>query len=229
MTAGRATVGVRVPDSIVARALLERVGRPVAAPSANRSTRVSPTRAEHVRKDLDGRVAMILDAGPTPLGIESSVLDLTSDLPRLLRPGAITARQIASVLGVEIESHVIERSADDAMSSPGQLTVHYAPRARVSLIEPDEIGRRERTDKWGLIVAGRDLPAGLGAPDSRVDWTDPVEAERLLYATLHDWDELGLESIDVVLPPAEDRWLAVRDRLWRASRAWSREGVERER
>ncbi len=217
-----------MPDCEVARQLLGRVGRPVAAPSANRSTRVSPTRAEHVRKDLDGLVDLILDAGPTPLGIESTVLDLTSAIPRLLRPGAITVSQLNMVLGIAIETGSRPVDEGSALSSPGQMAVHYAPRATVSLVEPDGIGRREGGVKWALIVAGHDVPKAVGSPTFRVDWTDPAEAERLLYATLHLWDERGIECIDVVLPPAEDAWLAIRDRLWRASRNWSREGAGRD-
>ncbi len=131
------------------------------------------------------------------------------------------------MLGIEVECQGIESEGESAMSSPGQMALHYAPMARVSLVEPSAIRSRAIGEKWGLIVLGRDVPPGIGNPHSRVDWNDPAEAEHLLYATLHDWDELGIEFIDVILPPAEDAWHAVRDRLWRASRNWSREGVER--
>jgi L-threonylcarbamoyladenylate synthase len=228
VTAGRDTVGVRVPDSEVARALLARVGRPVAAPSANRSTGVSPTTAEHVRKDLDGRIELILDAGPTPLGIESTVLDLTQEPPRLLRPGAITAGQIGSVLGVEVPAAVSVAEGGAATMSPGQMEVHYAPRAHVQLIEPAMARHWPWSSlrvPYGLVVAGRHLPPDIGAPTSRIDWTEPVQAARELYSTLHRWDDEGLLFIFAVLPPNEDAWLAVRDRLWRASRRWAREGL----
>jgi L-threonylcarbamoyladenylate synthase len=226
VTAGRDTVGVRIPDCFAALQLLERVGRPVAAPSANRSTGVSPTTARHVLKDLDGRIDLILDAGPSPVGIESTVLDLTTDPPRVLRPGAITSAQIGQVLGVAIDSASTRPVEIGAAISPGQMVVHYAPRTELRLVEPDEIpnsplGTAVRT---GLIVAGRAVPFVPGVFEVRVDWPDPETAARALYATLHEWDERGLGRIDVVLPPDVDAWRAVRDRLWRASRRWSREG-----
>src|SRR5690606_22557445 len=131
VTGGRDTVGVRVPDVLVARALIARVGRPLAAPSANRSTGISPTRADHVARDLDGRIDLILDAGPTAVGIESTVLDLSADPPRVLRPGPIDASEIASVLGTDVlDATTAQALATDgrAAASPGLMAVHYAPR-----------------------------------------------------------------------------------------------------
>jgi L-threonylcarbamoyladenylate synthase len=227
-TAGQETVGVRVPDCTVARRLFVWFGsRPVAAPSANRSTQVSPTRAEHVLKDLDGRIDLILDSGPTPIGIESTVLDLTTEPPRLLRPGAISAAQIASVLGVEISTGTVSAGSETALSSPGQMAVHYAPRARVALIGPEVIASLPAApgERYAVLVAGHELPADGGTPVFRVDWLDPALAARELYATLHRADEEAVDFLYVVLPPREDAWLAVRDRLWRASRRWCREGA----
>lgn len=227
VTAGQGTVGVRVPDSVVARRLLERTGRPVAAPSANRSTGVSPTRAGHVLNDLDGRVDLVLDAGPTPVGIESTVLDLTSDPPRVLRPGAVTAGQIGAALGVEVTGASPRHPANAPFTSPGQMNLHYAPRATVRPVEPDELAGRDWESvpvPYALLTAGRNVPLGIGSPVFRVDWSDPVEAARDLYATLHRADGEKLAFLFVVLPPDDDAWRAVRDRLWRASRRWSREG-----
>jgi L-threonylcarbamoyladenylate synthase len=224
VTAGLDTVGVRVPDCIVAQRLLYRFGRPVAAPSANRSTHVSPTTAAHVLKDLEGRVDLILDAGPTPVGIESTVLDLTADPPRLLRPGAITAGQIGAVLGVDVATNPWT-SSGESMTSPGQLEVHYAPRASVILLEPTQIHDHAwPAASYGLIVAGHDLRQDIGSPTFRVDWRDPARSARELYSTLHRYDEAGLSIIYVVLPPNDDAWQAVRDRLWRASRRWAQAG-----
>ena len=226
VTAGRGTVGVRVPDCPPAIALLRRTGRPVAAPSANRSTGVSPTRAEHVRADLDGRIDLILDGGPTSVGLESTVLDLTADPPRLLRPGAVTVGQLEMVLGRRIAVSAVVGGAGSALSSPGQMAVHYAPRTPVVLLDSDPAAFDwPGVGAYGLIVAGRDVPAGVGRPRARVDWPRPDEAARALYETLRTWDDGGLDAIFVVLPPADDAWRAVRDRLWRASRRWAR-GVE---
>ena len=121
-SAGLDSLAVRVPGHPVAQALLERFGRPLAAPSANRSGQVSPTRAEHVADSLGERVDLILDGGPCPVGLESTVLDLTSSSARLLRPGALTAADIADVIGP-----LAEGPADGAPKSPGLLASHYAP------------------------------------------------------------------------------------------------------
>ncbi len=232
VTGGRDTVGIRIPDSEVARVLLRRAGLLLAAPSANRSTGISPTRAEHVLKDLDHRIAMILDAGPTPVGIESTVLDLTTDPPAILRPGAITAAQIRHVLGGTMTTTVRSGESVDSQevhSSPGQMDVHYAPRTPVQTVEPVRLVK----EPWplelsiGLMVVGVEIPEDLGNPTKRVDWHDPQQAARSLYETLHAWDSGQLDVIYVVLPPETDAWRAVRDRLWRASRRWSRMGDQR--
>lgn len=226
VTAGLGTVGIRIPDCPVALQLLRTSGRPIAAPSANRSTGVSPTTAGHVLADLEGRIDLILDGGPTRVGIESTVLDLTTDPPRLLRPGAITATQIGQVLGVEVATPAPRLTTDTALSSPGQMEVHYSPRASVCLCRPDEVSNEPRSAPWkiALIVAGHRISGIHGVYDFRVDWFDPAEAARELYATLHRWDDESVHRIDVVLPPDDDAWRAIRDRLWRASRRWAREG-----
>jgi L-threonylcarbamoyladenylate synthase len=242
VTAGLGTVGIRIPDCPVALQLLRSFGGPVAAPSANRSTGVSPTTARHVLDDLDGRIDLVLDAGPTRVGIESTVLDLTVDPPRVLRPGAITAGQIGHVLRVAVATApAAPGDVDTPQTSPGQMDVHYAPRAAVLVRQPDD----EFSKPWqslidtgfsfadletisviktGLIVAGHRIAIKPGDYDKQVEWTDPVVAARELYATLRRWDDESVLMIEVVLPPDDDDWRAVRDRLWRASRRWSREG-----
>ena len=133
VTAGLATVAVRAPSHPVARALLVELGEPLAAPSANLYTEISPTRAEHVRKGLSGRIDLILDGGPADFGVESTVLDLCGPVPTVLRPGAVTPSQLERVIGrVAVIS---EQVADDhARASPGQSKKHYAPRAQVALV-----------------------------------------------------------------------------------------------
>ena len=220
VTAGQATVGIRIPDSKVAQALLARAGRTLAAPSANRSTRISPTTAAHVLADLDGLVDLILDAGPARVGIESTVLDLTSNPPRLLRPGAVTLTQLSAALGLEVGFASRSTSPSAAQTSPGQLDLHYAPRTPLFIFDPDQLSSAPwpRGQKIALLIAGHSLPPHLGNPVLRVDWLDPSLAARTLYATLHRWDDSDLDAIYVVLPPETDPWRALRDRLSRASR-----------
>ena len=226
VTGGKETVGIRVPDSEVARALLRESARLVAAPSANRSTRVSPTRAEHVLKDLDGRIDMILDSGATPIGIESTVLDLTTTPPKILRPGAVTQTQIRQALGIEIESPTHQlRDPASVATSPGQMEVHYSPRTTLEIVDLDQVvkGRGLPANAAiGLMVVGQTISEVIDGTTARVDWLDPHEAERAIYETLHRWDDGRLDVIHVVMPPDRDEWRAVRDRLWRASRRWGR-------
>ena len=146
ITAGHNTVGVRAPATNVARGLIERTGQPLAAPSANLANRISPTRAEHVLADLDGRIDLIIDSGPTSLGLESTVLDLTTQPPCVLRPGPISSQELEAALG---QSVVEDRAtiSHDRLSSPGQLPIHYAPATRSfrvdSAVELGGMGNRE--------------------------------------------------------------------------------------
>jgi L-threonylcarbamoyladenylate synthase len=221
VTAGNESVGVRIPDSIVARELIRSAGRPVAAPSANRSNAVSPTTASHVLADLSGRVEILLDAGPTRIGIESTVLDLTTSPPRILRPGGVTASRIEQILGKPIEVPA-PRPVDSTQpqTSPGQLEVHYAPRTPVTIFDPFGPDRSIHADpeRCGLVVVGPTSGPVDRRYGKRVEWKDPNLAAQELYATLRSWDDGSLDAIEVILPPADDAWRAVRDRLWRASR-----------
>ena len=156
-TGGLETVAVRVPSHPVARALIEASGRPIAAPSANRSGRPSPTRAEHVREDLDGRIELILDGGPTPVGVESTVLDMTTEPPMLLRPGGVTLEQLRDCLG---EVAVLAGDDEEAAGrSPGLRYRHYAPRAQVIVIERGGRGAGGRPLARGRQARGPDGPA----------------------------------------------------------------------
>ncbi len=215
VTAGMPTVGVRCPAVRVARDLIARCGRPLAAPSANRSNRLSPTRAEHVLADLDGRIDLILDSGPTSVGLESTVLDLSTDPPRLLRPGPITPEELSEAIGGRALVLSSAGSTTDRPSSPGQLPIHYAPRTPAYRVESEE-ELRDRPDLAGWVI----LRIGPGPiePDLGIRLESPDEAALRLYDILHDLDGRQPPGIVVILPPDRPEWLAVRDRLLRATR-----------
>jgi L-threonylcarbamoyladenylate synthase len=217
VTAGGETVGVRIPATRIARGLIERLQVPIAAPSANRSTGLSPTRADHVRTDLEGKVDLILDSGPTDIGLESTVLDLTGHVPRILRPGLLTAEELNEALGGT--GPVAVHSAEGPTGrSPGEFPRHYEPRTPALRIEAERLRFLDWDPRTALLVVGhRGIPTFTG-PTLRLDLADPKTAAAELYATLHDWDGRGLARIVVVPPPDEPAWVAIRDRLWRATR-----------
>ena len=223
VTAGQDTVGVRVPRAGVARRLILEAGRPIAAPSANRSNGISPTRASHVLKDLDGKVDLILDSGPSTVGIESTVLDLSVDRPRVLRPGEITREQLAEALGEVVESG---SDATGLARSPGQLAIHYAPRTRAYRIERHQVHLGLPAGSHCVLMIG-DVPDTLITSRNDQGWTrfahlsDPEVASRDLYAVLHEIDALGLDFLMIIMPPDEPRWRALRDRLARATLPWA--------
>lgn len=212
VTAGGPTVAVRCPDHPIAQALLHATGVPLAAPSANRSTELSPTRAEHVLKGLGGRIDMILDGGPCPGGIESTVVDVTGDIARLLRPGPITVPMLEQVVGrVEVASRGCEPRGG-AARSPGQMAKHYSPRTPVRLVNGNDI----LEDCQEAVAAGKrvgtlELFGPLAMPN------EPVAYAAELYSRLHDMDARGFDHILVELPPDTPEWAAVRDRLTRAA------------
>jgi L-threonylcarbamoyladenylate synthase len=220
---GRDTVALRVPSPPVARLLIERTGQPLAAPSANRSNRLSPTRAEHVRSDLDGRIDLIIDSGPTCLGLESTVLDLTRTPFRILRPGPIGLEEISHCLrdaGQATDNHEhLSSLPHELPASPGMLETHYAPRTPAVRIPcVNDLAKIAWPKKSALIVLGPvalpDLPAGPYV----VKLDEPVTAGQKLYSTLHECDALGLEVIFILLPSEQADWRAIRDRIERATR-----------
>jgi L-threonylcarbamoyladenylate synthase len=214
VTAGGSTVGVRIPDHPVALGLIREAGVPLAAPSANRSSQLSPTRAEHVLAGLDGRIDLILDAGPTANGIESTVLDLTRIPPVLLRPGPISIAELEAVIG-----SIVRRSPDSATSplpSPGLLPRHYAPRTPVELFASrrELLVRASALRQVGMVLFGSIDGGAINAIGMPID---PPGYAAQLYAVLHDLDTQGLDHILIELPPDTEAWLAVRDRLMRAA------------
>lgn len=218
VTAGLGSVAVRIPSHPVALALLRAAALPVAAPSANRFTRVSPTTAEHVARGLGDRVDLIIDGGATPVGIESTVLDLTGPQPVVLRPGIIGVAELEPILG-----HVRMRTGDvaegTAAPAPGMLERHYSPAARVRIFsdpaaaEADARAAREA----GLVVGSIGHDALVGAAHPLVMPADPAGYARLLYAALHSMDEAGCDVVFVQAVPDAGAWAAVADRLRRAA------------
>lgn len=212
VTAGLPSVAVRAPAHPVARALLEAAELPIAAPSANRFQGISPTTAAHVERSL-GDVALILDGGPTSVGIESTVVGLTGAQPTLLRLGGLTAATIEAVTGPLARPDVLERGVPRA--SPGLDDRHYAPRGQLQLLDRDAL--RTVTDGLGPIGSITFEPAPIGVEHALVLPRDPQDYARLLYASLHTLDELGCRRILVEAVPDEPAWAAIADRLRRAA------------
>ncbi len=215
VTGGLGTVGVRVPAVRSTRALITHIERPLAAPSANRSNRISPTTAEHVLGDMDGRIDLILDGGPSRVGLESTVLDLTAGALRILRPGPITARDIERVLvGLKVEEPC---EFPGLPVSPGLSPVHYAPQTRAIRVEAQSLAGLAETDSSALLTFGPAITPSAHRFRVHVALRNPDEAAERLYRLLHEWDDLGLFRIVVVLPPEGLEWNAIRDRLVRAT------------
>jgi L-threonylcarbamoyladenylate synthase len=216
VTAGGSTVAIRSPAHPVARALIQTTGLPLAAPSANPAARVSATRAEHVLAGLGGRIELILDAGPTPGGIESTVLDLTTTPPRLLRPGLVLPADIEQVIGP-----IGRRAAQSAgpLRSPGLLARHYAPRAALECVAEDRADARvaalvDQGQRVGWLTLA-DRPASADVVSVCMP-LDPAGYGARLYDALHALDAAGVDRIIVTLPPDAEEWLAIHDRLRRA-------------
>lgn len=220
VTAGGSTVALRAPAHPVAQALLQAAKIPIAAPSANASSRLSPTRAEHVLYDLDGRIDLLLDGGPCAGGIESTVLDLSVTPPRLLRPGLVLPHAIETVLGRIRTPLTAAEDPAAPLPSPGMLARHYAPRAVLECVASDAARRMDELAAAGVTLGWLTFGPGREAwPDvTVVPMPDDAAAYAArLYAVLHNLDAAGVEHIVVELPPDEEAWLAVRDRLRRAA------------
>jgi L-threonylcarbamoyladenylate synthase len=209
-TAGLDTVAIRAPAHPMAQALIAAAGVPIAAPSANRSGAVSPTRAEHVAESLGDKVAMILDGGPCTVGVESSVLDLTAEPPTLLRPGGATREAIEAVIGPIAMSDAVP-SGDAARKSPGQLRSHYAPGRPVRL-EATNVSADE-----GLLAFGASPLAGARKTLNLSVTGDVGEAAANLFAHLRALDRADIIRIAVMPVPHTGLGLAINDRLRRAA------------
>jgi L-threonylcarbamoyladenylate synthase len=225
-TSGREKAGLRVPSHPVALALITAAGVPVAAPSANRFGHTSPTTAEHVFADLDGRIDAILDAGSCAVGVESTVLDPTTDPAIIYRPGGITPEQIRRVLGnvVVAERKTSDKAPPESLESPGLGIRHYAPRARLILVETEGelirvIERQAHEHRVGVL-----LPTDWAHPGEGVtvlpwgSWSKPESLARDLYLQIRALDDRRVDVIVCPLPPAEGIGLAIRDRLRKAAK-----------
>ena len=213
VTGGSPGVAIRAPAHPVARALLEALGgEGVVAPSANRYQSLSPTRAEHVAASLAGQDVLVLDAGACPSGIESTVVDVRRDPPRVLRPGAL-ALDALRALAPSLQYAPIEVGEETPRESPGQAPRHYAPRTPLVVAPRAEaIARAARGDALVVFGDAPRSPAELHALPR-----DPAAAGAALYALLHDLDRAGHARILVEAPPDEPGWEAVADRLRRAA------------
>lgn len=220
VTAGGSTVGIRWPSHPFVQAVIRECRFPVAAPSANPSNAVSPTNAEHVQKQLGGKLRLIVDGGQAQVGIESTVLDLTVSPPRILRPGMIDEDAIAAVVG-NISSGASPITAG-ALRSPGMLQKHYSPKAKLKILSwRDDAGLRAQLKSVGErrthIIAHSHIPSGDGWARVSVIPHDAEAFARAIYAELHQCDELGAELIIVEAPPETSEWRAIADRLHRAA------------
>jgi L-threonylcarbamoyladenylate synthase len=207
-TAGLGTIAVRVPAHPVAQALMRAANLPIAAPSANRSGHVSPTAAAHVAADLGDRVAMILDGGATPVGLESTVVDATGDAPVVLRLGAVAREDIARVLGRPV---ALATGAADQPASPGMLARHYAPATRLRL------EARELHEGDALLAFGGDVPDHAGPMINLSTSGNLAEAAANLFAALRTLDASGAPAIAVMPIPEQGLGEAINDRLRRAA------------
>lgn len=218
VTGGGDVVGLRVPDHPLALELLREFGGGVAAPSANRFGQVSPTTAEHVLADLGDDVDVVLDGGPCSVGVESTIVDCTTRVPEIIRPGGVTAAQLAAVLGTAVGTWAGER----AVPAPGTLRAHYAPAAEVAVV-PDESAAREvaaaavREGRSVVVLAPQAVPGLPAGAEMLAPAGDSASYARVLYDRLREADARAADLL-VAVPPADAGiGRAVRDRLLRAA------------
>ncbi|MEQ1530573.1 MAG: L-threonylcarbamoyladenylate synthase [Methylococcales bacterium] len=219
VTGGQQTVGLRVPNHPVALALLQRFGGGVAAPSANRFCRISPTQAAHVAEELGDSVAMILDGGSCQVGVESTIIDLSGAQPRLLRPGHISSQELAEALQTELVLPIA--ATPQEIRAPGMMDIHYAPTTPALLCPATQLSEFVQQ----LLAAGKSI--GLLTCRLQIDESRKIRILRLpeqadayaqrLYAALRELDSLGLDVLVVEQPPQSEAWQAINDRLQKAT------------
>lgn len=229
VTGGQDTIGLRVPNHPLTLEVLAEFGGGVAAPSANRFGKISPTRAEHVAEEFGDRVDYILDGGPCAVGLESTIVDLTSARPQILRLGAVTAEDIDSALGhadyTEGSGCVSREGEPTPPKTPGSLAAHYAPETPLHLVDSTELATRvlELTSLGRSVGVIARTPAPSDEVATGCVWVvispEPAEYGRLLYATMRELDHMRCDVILVEAPPALKDWEAIADRLTRAASA----------
>jgi L-threonylcarbamoyladenylate synthase len=229
VTAGGETVGVRWPSHPFIQEVIRACDFPLAAPSANLSNQISPTNAEHVAKQLGGKIPLIVDGGQSQVGLESTVVDLTAKPPRLLRPGMIHEE---ALMAVTEKLALGFGDSEEILKSPGQLRKHYAPKARLiilkwrddadlraklSTLDPSVSLAKEDRPSTVHVLAHTHIPSEAGFARVSVIPHDAEAFARALYAELHRCDELGAELVVVEAPPDASEWRAIADRLKRAA------------
>ncbi len=223
VTGGGSTVAIRWPGHPFMRAVIEACGFPLAAPSANRSNELSPTTARHVLKSLGNRIPLIVDGGPCNVGIESTVVDLGYEPPRILRPGVIPAKAIGAAIGAFHEAKA-DGGGAIPLRSPGLLARHYAPRARLVLAKWDSsaeleqwVSSRHPRRAAVHVIVHEVVPSPDAFARVSLMPNDPEAFARALYAELHECDERGADLIVVERPPESEEWAGVLDRLQRGA------------
>lgn len=225
VTAGGDTVGVRWPAHPFIQAVIRECGFPLAAPSANISNAISPTSAAHVSKQLDGKLPLIIDGGAAQVGIESTVIDLASAQPRVLRPGMIHAASLAAAMGAGpgvLDLGYGEEAA--TLRSPGMLRKHYSPKARLLVLDwnsnadlRQQLATGNRQPEKAHVIAHTNIPSAEGFAGVSVIPRDAAAFARAIYAELHRCDEAGADVIIVEILPNQPEWRGVSDRLTRAA------------
>jgi L-threonylcarbamoyladenylate synthase len=228
VTASGPTVGVRWPSHPFIQAVIRACGFPLAAPSANPANQISPTNAEHVRKAFDGRIPLIVDGGQSQVGLESTVLDLASARPRLLRPGMIHAESLLAVMGKAgsgLAAPDLSAGPETTLRSPGMLPKHYAPKAKLVILTWRDQSDLEHqlqplafAPEKTCVIAHNRIPLSSNFGRVAVLPHDAAAFARALYAELHQCDETGAALIVVETPPLDQTWRAIADRLSRAAR-----------
>ena len=224
VAAGGETVGIRWPSHPFIQAVISECDFPLAAPSANLSGHVSPTNAEHVRKQLGGKIPLVVDGGQSQVGIESTVLDLITSPPQILRPGMIRAESLAAVCGEVRSLKSKAQNLDSALRSPGLLEKHYSPKAKLLVLNwrndadlKSQIANHKSQIRNCHVVAHTKIPLGEIFLSVSVIPHDAEAFARAIYAELHRCDEAGADLIVVEAPPESPEWSGITDRLRHAS------------